>query len=101
MGGRGEQLQLIANEKNVPRAHLIGTLVTVLLITLGLSAFFTGQQVMERRAGLARIQQDAVERILLRLRGEMEGAISYIDYTRTQTETVLRRNLVEQVNGAY
>ena len=92
---------MLFRSKNVPRAHLIGTLVTVLLITLGLSAFFTGQQVMERRAGLARIQQDAVERILLRLRGEMEGAISYIDYTRTQTETVLRRNLVEQVNGAY
>ena len=92
---------LIADEKNVPRAHLIGTLVIVLLITLGLSAFFSWQQLSERRAALERVEQAATEKIRARLRGEMDSAISFLEYTRLRTEAVLKRSLVEDVDSAF
>jgi len=92
---------LIADEKNVPRAHLIGTLVIVLLITLGLSAFFSWQQLSENRAALERVEQAAAEKIKARLRGEMDSAISFLEYTRLRTEAVLRRSLVEDVDSAF
>mgnify|MGYP000479328575 CR=1 FL=1 len=88
---------LIPNEKNVPRAHLIGTLLIVLLITLGLSAFFSWQQLAEGRAIQARAEQAADAQIRAHLTSEMESAVSFLEYTRSQTEAVLRRSLVEQV----
>ncbi len=91
---------LIANERNVPRAHLIGTLVIVLLITLGLGAFFSWQQLAERQAAQQRAEQAATEKITARLRGEMDGAISFLEYTRLRTEDVLKRRLVEEVDSA-
>lgn len=91
---------LIANEKNVPRAHLIGTLVIVLLITLGLGAFFSWRQLTERRAALSRVEQAAGEKIRARLRGEMDSAISFLEYTRLRTEDVLKRSLAEKVDSA-
>jgi len=92
---------LIPNEKNVPRAHLIGTLLIVLLITLGLSAFFSWQQLAEGRAIQARAEQAADAQIRAHLTSEMESAVSFLEYTRSQTEAVLRRSLVEQVDSAY
>ncbi len=92
---------LIPNEKNVPRAHLIGTLLIVLLITLGLSAFFSWQQLAEGRAIQARAEQAADAQIRAHLASEMESAVSFLEYTRSQTEAVLRRSLVEQVDSAY
>lgn len=92
---------LIANERNVPRAHLIGTLVIVLLITVGLGSFFSWQQLAEQQAALARVEQAATEKIKARLRGEMDSAISFLEYTRLRTEDVLKRSLVEQVDSAF
>ena len=92
---------LIANEKNVPRAHLIGTLVIVLLITIGLGAFFSWQQLVEQQAALERVELVATEKLKARLRGEMDSAISFLEYTRLRTEDVLKRSLVEQVDSAF
>ncbi|WP_434514142.1 cache domain-containing protein [Dechloromonas sp. ARDL1] len=92
---------LIANEKNVPRAHLIGTLVIVLLITIGLGAFFSWQQLVEQQAALERLELVVTEKLKARLRGEMDSAISFLEYTRLRTEDVLKRSLVEQVDSAF
>ena len=94
-------MHLIADEKNVPRAHLIGTLLIVLLITLGLSAFFSWQHLAERTSDRARGEQLARDQVRDRLQGEMNSAASFLDYTHSRTEEVLRRSLVEQVDSAY
>ena len=54
--GDNPTLRLIVDEKSVPRIHLIGTLVIVLLLTLGLGAFFSWQHVQEGREALARVE---------------------------------------------
>ena len=93
-------LRLAADEKTVPRIHLIGTLAMVLLITLGLSAFFSWQHVNEQRAAFARIEQAGQEQIEARLAAELNSVISYIDFTRSRTESVLKASLVDQVDTA-
>ena len=92
-------MRLIADEKTVPRIHLIGTLVIVLLLTLGLGAFFSWQSLEEQRASLARIEKTAREQVQQRLKAETENAVSFVEFNRLRTESVLRRSLVEQVDN--
>ena len=94
-------MRLIADEKTVPRIHLIGTLVIVLLLTLGLGAFFSWQSLEEQRASLARIEKTAREQVQQRLKAETENAVSFVEFNRLRTESVLRRSLVEQVDTAF
>ncbi|WP_371324214.1 cache domain-containing protein [Dechloromonas sp. ZY10] len=94
-------MRLIADEKTVPRIHLIGTLVIVLLLTLGLGAFFSWQSLEEQRASLARIEKTAREQVQARLKAETENAVSFVEFNRLRTESVLRRSLVEQVDTAF
>jgi len=91
---------LIADEKTVPRIHLIGTLAVVLLLTLGLAAFFSWQNLEEQRASFARIEKAGVRLIEGRLNAEMQSAVGYIEYSRTRTEAVLKESLTEQVDNA-
>ncbi|QRM18519.1 PAS domain S-box protein [Dechloromonas sp. TW-R-39-2] len=93
-------MQLTADEKTVPRIHLLGTLLVVLVLTLGLGAFFSWQHLAEQRASFARIEQVAREQMAARLNAEMASAASFIDFTRSRTEDVLRKSLVEQVDTA-
>jgi PAS domain S-box-containing protein len=91
---------LIADEKSIPRIHRIATLVLALLLTLALSGFYSWQHVSEARASLARVEAAAREQLKARLRGEIDGAISYIEFTRSRTEMVLSENLIEHVDMA-
>ena len=93
-------MQLTADEKTVPRIHLLGTLVIVLVLTLGLGAFFSWQHLAEQRASIGRIEQVARDQMVARLNAEMTSAISFIDFTRSRTEDVLRKSLTEQVDTA-
>lgn len=93
-------MPIIPDEKTIPRAHLLGTLVIVLLITLVLGGSFAWLRVSERNAALVRLESEAGELIQSRLQGEMDSAIDFLEYTRLRTEEVLRRRLVEQVDLA-
>ncbi|MDP3538550.1 MAG: cache domain-containing protein [Azonexus sp.] len=93
-------MRLTANEKTLPRIHLIGTLAVVLFLTLGLAAFFSWQNLKEQRASIARIEQAGNELIEVRLRAEMQSAIGFIEFSRQRTETVLRASITEQVDVA-
>jgi len=93
-------LRLTVDEKTVPRIHLIGTLVIVLLLTLGLGTFFSWQHVQEERAALARIEQVTQQQMRGRLQVEMNSALGFIDFSRQRTEARLRHALVEQVDSA-
>lgn len=94
-------MRLIANEVTVPRIHLIGTLVIVLVITFALSGFYSWRELGERERLLARSQQAATEQIRARLVAEMDSAVSSVEFTMSRTEEVLRRSLTEQVDSAY
>jgi PAS domain S-box-containing protein len=93
-------VRLIADEKTIPRIHLVGTLVVVLLLTLALAAFFSWQHVNERQAALTRIEQAGSELMADRLRAELQSAIGFIDFTRSRTEAILRDSLVDRVDMA-
>jgi len=93
-------LQLTADEKTVPRIHLLGTLLIVLVLTLSLSAFFSWQHLGEQSASLDRIEQRAKSQIHSRLTAEMASAQSFIEFTRSRTESVLRKSITEQVDTA-
>ncbi|MBS1130758.1 MAG: sensor hybrid histidine kinase [Proteobacteria bacterium] len=94
-------MRLTADEKTVPRIHLIGTLLTVLVLTLALGGFFSWQSLSEQRAAFARVELAATQQLEARLQAEMDGVTNFIEFTRSRTEDVLRRSLTEQVDTAY
>ena len=93
-------MRLIADEKSIPRIHRIATLVLAMVLTLALSGFYSWQHVSESRASLARVEEAAQEQMRNRLRAEVDGAIRYIEFTRSRTEAVLSASLVEHVDMA-
>lgn len=92
--------QLSADKKTVPRIHLIGSLLLVLVLTLGLAAFFSWQSVTEYRASLSRMEQAGTALIEARLTAEMQNAISFVDATASRSEADLRASLVQEVDIA-
>jgi PAS domain S-box-containing protein len=88
-----------ADERTVPRIHLLGTLIIVMLLTLGLGAFFSWQQLAENEAAQNRVQRAVDEQSRLRLQAEMRSAVDFIEFTHSRTEEVLRRSLVDQVDS--
>jgi PAS domain S-box-containing protein len=93
-------MAFVADERSVPRIHRIGTIAMVLLLTVALSAFFTWQNLAERRDSMARIEQGVRAQLADRLTAEMERSLAYIEFTRQRSETVLRQSLVQQVDLA-
>jgi PAS domain S-box-containing protein len=93
-------VRLNADEKTIPKIHLIGTLVLVLVITLGLSAYFSWQSINDQRATLSRIERASTELVEARLVAEMKNALNYVEFKSTRTEAVLRASLKEDVDIA-
>ena len=93
-------MRLTANETTLPRLHLIGTLVLVLLVTLALAAFFSWQNITEQRLAMARIEKVVVAQQQDRLKGEMRSALSYLDFVRTRADQALRQSAMEHVDAA-
>lgn len=93
-------MHLTEKEKTVPRLHLLGTLVIVFVLTLALGSYFSWQHVAEHRASLARLDQVMNRQLEARLRAEMDSALGYLEFSRSRTEEVLRRAIVEPVDAA-
>ncbi len=93
-------MRLNADEKTIPKIHLIGTLVLVLVLTLGLAAYFSWQSINEQKATLSRIERASAELVEARLKAEMKNALSYVEFTSTRTEVILRASLKEEVDIA-
>ena len=93
-------MHLSANETTLPRLHLIGTLSLVLIVTLAMAGFTSWQNEREQRNSFERIEQVLTRQQKERLTAEMNSAVDYLDFTRSRTEGVLRRSLVEQVDAA-
>ncbi len=84
----------------MPRLHLMGTLVLMLVVTLALAAFYSWRNERGQQASLARITQALAAQQHERLTAEMQSALGYMEFLRRRTEEVLRRSIVEQVDAA-
>ena len=93
-------MRFVANESTVPRWHLIGTLSIIFLLTLALGAFFSWRSVADYQASFGRVEQAITAQQKARLTAEMNSALSYIEFTRSRTEDVLRKSLAGQVDTA-
>lgn len=94
-------MKLVPDEKTLPRLHLIGTLAIVLLLVLLLASLFVWQGWRSHRQALHNIERAAQLQIQARLKAEMDSVQGVIDFTREQTEAVLRRSLIDQVDAAF
>ena len=93
-------MPLTINADTLPRYQTRAILGMVAVLMLSVSIFFifsayqSGQERIERQADVLMAQSNQ------RLRDEVDAALSYIDYTRQQTEAVLRHNIRDQVRQA-
>jgi signal transduction histidine kinase len=94
-------MRLIANEKSIPRIHLVGTLLIVLLLTVGLVSYNLWQSRQDAQSSFDRIEHALTELVEARLKAEMRNAMATIEFIRSQTEAVLRASIVQQVDNAY
>ncbi|MEY2632232.1 MAG: hypothetical protein RIR00_886, partial [Pseudomonadota bacterium] len=90
-----------ADENSVPRIHLFGTLLLALLLTLALGGYYSWQYLSNYQASLSRIEAAARNQLHKQLQSEMDGALSYIAFSRSRTESLLSQRLVEQVDLAH
>ena len=93
-------MRLNANEKSIPRIHLAGTLVIVLLLTGGLAGYNLLQSKQYAQSFFDRIEQTFTELVEASLKAEMHNAMTTIEFIRSQTEAVLRTSIVQQVDNA-
>ncbi len=93
-------MRFAANEQSLLRLHLLGTLTIVMLLTLGLAAYFSWQSRVEHHASIERVSQGVQAQQHARLRAEIDSAVSFLNFTRTRTGPVLRQRLSEQVDTA-
>ena len=84
-------MRLSANETTMPRLHLIGTLVLILVVTLAMTGFFSWQNEQAQDHAFERVAQVLTQQEKERLTAEMRSARDYVDFLRQRTEDVLRR----------
>jgi diguanylate cyclase (GGDEF)-like protein/PAS domain S-box-containing protein len=94
-------MRFSANEQTLPRLHLIGTLAIVVLLTLTLGGYFSWRSEQDHRLSLAHLAQTTQTQQQARLKAEMESAASFLEFTRSRTEDVLRKSLREKVDIAW
>jgi signal transduction histidine kinase len=92
-------VSLVANEKTIPRVHLIGTLLIVVVLALGLGGLFSWKYISKAHDSLQRIEQLARQQTFARLQSEMDTAVNTVAFTRQRTEDVLRSQLVSKVDA--
>jgi diguanylate cyclase (GGDEF)-like protein/PAS domain S-box-containing protein len=89
-----------ANERTLPRLHLVGTLTIVGLLTLILGGYFAWRSEQDHRASLLRLAEAMHEQQEGRLTAELNSAANFLEFTRNRTEEVLKLGLREQVDTA-
>ena len=98
--GPDETMPLTIDSKTLPRYQTRAFVGTVLVLMLLVSAFFVitawqngHERLREQRLALQQSNQE-------KLRQEVNATLDYIQFTRQQTEAVLRENIREQVRQA-
>ncbi len=93
-------MRVVANEQTLPRLHLIGTLVIVVLLTVSLGGYFSWRDAQSRGDALQRVVQEVQREQEAHLSVELDSAVSFLEFTRNRTEDVLKRSLRDQVDTA-
>ena len=93
-------MRFAANEQTLPRLQLISTLATIFLLTLALGGYFSWRSAQDHRASLQRVAETVQTQQQARLNAELDSAASFLEFTRSRTEDVLRKSLREQVDTA-
>ena len=93
-------MRVEANEQTLPRLHLIGTLVIVVLLTVILGGYFSWRDAQSRSDALQRVVQEAHREQEAHLSVELDSAVSFLEFTRNRTEDVLKKSLRDQVDTA-
>ncbi len=96
-----KKTSLTANATALPRLHLLGTLVLMLVVTLALASFYSWRSKEQQQAFRERITQTMAEQQRQRLSSELQSAIGYLEFLRKRTESVMRQNMVEQTDAAF
>ena len=91
---------MIADEKSLRRIHLTGTLLIVLVLTLGLAGFYSWHSRNTAQESLARVEASLRAQAEARLAAELRNAVNAIEFTRSRTEDVLRESISQQVDTA-
>ncbi|EXJ13377.1 response regulator [Imhoffiella purpurea] len=79
-------MTLIADETTVSKIHLVGTLLTILFIASGLSAFYSWWALQDERVTLERIEQAAARHAASRLEAATHTALGFIALARSGTK---------------
>ncbi|EXJ09442.1 MULTISPECIES: sensor domain-containing diguanylate cyclase [Nitrincola] len=87
--------------KNLPKLHLLGTLLVVFTLTLMLGGLFLGQRFADQINFLNKLEDSVAQQIQDQLQSEMITLRNYLDHTRAQSDEILRARLIEQVDLAY
>ena len=93
-------MRIVANERTLPKLHLVGSILIVLALTASLGIFFVWRSLADQQISLDRLTQSVDEQHQARLQSEMGFALEQIEFTRTRTEEVLRKSIREQVDTA-
>lgn len=97
---RPDIVSLSDQARVIPRLHLVGTLVVVVVLTLALGSIFSWQHIDAHRASIARLEQVVTAKLEARLDAEMASALDYLEFTRSRTEETLRNAVIEPVEAA-
>ena len=87
-------------DRNLPRYHLLGTLIVVVTLALMLGASFLWIGVNQHRQSIDRLEHSFSTQKQERLRSEMAAAIGYLDFVHSRTEMVLQEALRDRVDMA-
>ena len=83
-------MRLSANETTMPRLHLFGTLVLLLVVTLVMAGFYSWSNEQEESGAFRLVTRGLVQQQKALLSAEMRSALDYVDFLRLRTENVLR-----------
>lgn len=93
-------MKLHLTDRNLPRLHLAGTLLAVLLMALALGTSFVLIGFSEYRQLFDRLERNFETTKQERLNREMSAAIGYLNFVHLRTEASLKTALQEKVNMA-
>ncbi|WP_298625184.1 cache domain-containing protein [uncultured Zoogloea sp.] len=93
-------MRIRVTDRNLPRLHLAGTLIVVVVMALALGVSFLLIGMTEHQRFFKRLEDSFATKKQERLATEMSAAIGYIDFAQSLTESTLKAALKERVSMA-
>ncbi len=93
-------MKIRVTDQNLPRLHLAGTLIVVVVMALALGVSFLLIGMTEHRRFFDRLEGSFLVKKQERLASEMSAAIGYLDFAQSLTESTLKAALKERVSMA-